>query len=269
MSRHDELRATWKPGQVWETRIEECAADPNAWVPVAGGGRMEPLWDERQEYRQKPAAAPEEQAYRIQCRDGKRCQRNCTFDGVCEREAGLTVARPADVPSIYDVVPPPARIWLESHEPVAWAASRDWHAGWDACRTRCRTLLDAHLQRGREAAAPATPPDAWVWTDRQQKVIRFALWGFANAARAQANDAAQDRDGSRYKPGAVDAFLNDARDAEQILTIMRAEGAPSRSTYYCPECGVMEGNWHRLPCGQPRYLVRRPDGEDAPDGAQR
>jgi hypothetical protein len=55
MSRHDELRATWAPGQIWETRLDECAQDPNAWVPVGNGGRAQPVWDEWQEYRQRPA----------------------------------------------------------------------------------------------------------------------------------------------------------------------------------------------------------------------
>jgi hypothetical protein len=62
MSRHDELRATWAPGQIWETRSDECADDPNAWVPVGDGGRAQPAWDERQEYRLWACRAEEHKA---------------------------------------------------------------------------------------------------------------------------------------------------------------------------------------------------------------
>lgn len=43
------------------------------------------------------------------------------------------------------------------------------------------------------------------------------------------------------------------------------DGVPaSEQTYYCPECGVMEENWHLPTCSQPRSLVRRPDGVAMP-----
>lgn len=66
--RHDEKRKLWKPGQIWETRNDEC----EQWVPVGYRGRAEPLWDERQEYRAlsdassipAPTAAQEE-LYRL------------------------------------------------------------------------------------------------------------------------------------------------------------------------------------------------------------
>lgn len=58
MSRHDELRATWQPGQLWQTRLDELAHDENAWVPVADNGRAQPVWDERQEYRLMEDATP-------------------------------------------------------------------------------------------------------------------------------------------------------------------------------------------------------------------
>lgn len=54
MNRHDELKATWAPGQRWETLVENCTQ----WVPVADGGRAEPVWNDRQEYRQMAADAP-------------------------------------------------------------------------------------------------------------------------------------------------------------------------------------------------------------------
>lgn len=57
MSRHEALRATWQPGQVWETRLDELAHDESAWVPVADNGRAQPAWDERQDYRRVEVAA--------------------------------------------------------------------------------------------------------------------------------------------------------------------------------------------------------------------
>jgi hypothetical protein len=73
MSRHDQLRITWAPGQIWETRLDECAQDPNAWVPVGDGGRAEPVWDEWQEYRQRPEASPADG----DCEAGDRCSCAC------------------------------------------------------------------------------------------------------------------------------------------------------------------------------------------------
>lgn len=54
---HTQLRASWAPGQRWETRVLEKVEHPQ-WVPVNG----EPLWDERQEYRQ---VQPTAQALRV------------------------------------------------------------------------------------------------------------------------------------------------------------------------------------------------------------
>lgn len=50
MARHDELRKTWAPGQLWETLVDGCTQ----WVPVADAGRAEPAWDEFQAYRPIP-----------------------------------------------------------------------------------------------------------------------------------------------------------------------------------------------------------------------
>ena len=65
MSRHDAARASWQPGQIWETRNDECADDPAAWVPVGDGGRAQPLWDPRQEYRRREDPRPPRQALAI------------------------------------------------------------------------------------------------------------------------------------------------------------------------------------------------------------
>lgn len=46
---HEELRLTWEPDQIWETRIITNKSGPlenPIWVPV-----RVPLWDANQEYR--------------------------------------------------------------------------------------------------------------------------------------------------------------------------------------------------------------------------
>lgn len=53
MSRHAQLKAQWAPGQIWETRIENS----EQWVLVGDQGRAEPVWEERQEYRQREQPA--------------------------------------------------------------------------------------------------------------------------------------------------------------------------------------------------------------------
>lgn len=267
-SRHDHQRRMWAPGQIWETRIEECAGDEAAWVPVGDRGRAQPAWDERQEYRLAICRAEQRAPGEWIC--------DCAAPGPACKPSGWRGGppepKPADVPSIYDVVPPRAHKWLEGY---AGAASSDWLEGWDSCRLQCRKLLDAHLQRSLGSAP--TPPyekrpaddgprassdlarDAkqslfalrggwdtrWAdqaiaaidaldriasfsgaeaaFSDRQQQVIRFALWGFANAARGNASAAGQDKDNQLFKPGAVDAFLKDAQDAEQLLTLLRSD----------------------------------------------
>lgn len=45
--RHAALKASWRPGQKWETLVEGCSI----WVLVSDGGMREPTWDDRQEYR--------------------------------------------------------------------------------------------------------------------------------------------------------------------------------------------------------------------------
>lgn len=52
--RHAQARASWAPGQYWETRNDTLSHDPAAWVPVSNCGRTEPVWDRDQEYRRRP-----------------------------------------------------------------------------------------------------------------------------------------------------------------------------------------------------------------------
>lgn len=48
--RHETLRATWREGERWETRVEGS----EVWIPVRQLGFGEPTWDNRQEYRRAP-----------------------------------------------------------------------------------------------------------------------------------------------------------------------------------------------------------------------
>jgi hypothetical protein len=61
-----------------------------------------------------------------------------------------------------------------------------------------------------------------IITERQRKLISFALYLFQVNAHDRANAAAQDKDGRYFKPGAVTAFLADAGDAEELLRLMRS-----------------------------------------------
>lgn len=56
---------------------------------------------------------------------------------------------------------------------------------------------------------------------REQAIIRCALVYFIADAYTQMNAAAQDKDNRRYKPGDVDAFFKDAKDAEALLEKLR------------------------------------------------
>lgn len=58
MSRHDALKATYVPGQRWETMVvEKVPEDQRQWVGIAhcDPHNGQPLWDERQEYRLAPS----------------------------------------------------------------------------------------------------------------------------------------------------------------------------------------------------------------------
>jgi len=64
---------------------------------------------------------------------------------------------------------------------------------------------------------------AWrePFTDREQKIIMFAVHRFMGDAYAQANAAAQDHENRHFKPGAVDAFYRDAKDAEALIAKLK------------------------------------------------
>ena len=65
--------------------------------------------------------------------------------------------------------------------------------------------------------------DAWLepLTEREQKIIVFAIHRFMSDSYAQANAAAQDHDNRYFKPGAVDAFYKDAKDAEALVAKLK------------------------------------------------
>ena len=56
-----------------------------------------------------------------------------------------------------------------------------------------------------------------MFTERERKVLRFALSRFYWDSMSQMNAAAQDKDGQVYKKEAVKAFHQDAKDAEALL----------------------------------------------------
>lgn len=58
-------------------------------------------------------------------------------------------------------------------------------------------------------------------TKRQKALIRFALYNLAARANIMAKDAAQDLRGERFKPGAVAAFMEDAKEAEQLRDMFK------------------------------------------------
>ena len=64
---------------------------------------------------------------------------------------------------------------------------------------------------------PQLPP----LTERQRKVAYFALMRFASAARERAAAAAQI--GSPTPPGTTERFMQDAKDAEELQMILRAD----------------------------------------------
>lgn len=68
------------------------------------------------------------------------------------------------------------------------------------------------------------------WTERQVKLMRFALWRFAADARSQANHCAQ-----KGPVKHVADFLRDAADAEALMTVLSAAPASGRfvSTVVC------------------------------------
>ncbi len=62
---------------------------------------------------------------------------------------------------------------------------------------------------------------AELMTDRERSVVLFALHRFMHEAYGLANEALQDKKGLRFKPGAADAFHQDAHDAGEIISKLR------------------------------------------------
>jgi hypothetical protein len=122
-------------------------------------------------------------------------------------------AAPASIPEGYVLVP---------KEPT-----EDMRvAGVDAYNAH-NSAMFFYVWKAMIAAAPqpqpaGVPQQARVGDDRRSKVIRFALFRFAHDAHSMANEAAQDISGLRYKPGAAEAFMRDAEDAQAILADMRS-----------------------------------------------
>lgn len=60
-------------------------------------------------------------------------------------------------------------------------------------------------------------------TDRENSIILFALHRFMSDAYARLNAAAQDKDNRYFKPGSVDAFTKDIKDAEMLITKLKGK----------------------------------------------
>lgn len=58
-------------------------------------------------------------------------------------------------------------------------------------------------------------------TERQRKVVLYALHRFISDAHYNANMAAQDREGRTFPPGAAEKFLQDATDAGEAYKILK------------------------------------------------
>jgi hypothetical protein len=60
---------------------------------------------------------------------------------------------------------------------------------------------------------------------RRDTVIRIALANLSIYSRDMANAAAQDTKGIHFKPGAVTAYLDFAKDAEELLAEFKRTSA--------------------------------------------
>lgn len=60
-------------------------------------------------------------------------------------------------------------------------------------------------------------------TQRQRAFVRFALISFAGIAHRMAQEAAKDTNGERFKPGAVKAFMDDAKEAEELRDLFKEQ----------------------------------------------
>lgn len=61
-------------------------------------------------------------------------------------------------------------------------------------------------------------------TKRQQAVLRFALHRFMTDAYGRANLAAQDARGRTFPTGTAERFLQDAKDAEDLMRLIKDTG---------------------------------------------
>lgn len=86
---------------------------------------------------------------------------------------------------------------------------------------KAKTLAEDAERITKQARAPLEA-DRAALTDRENSLIRFALHRFMTAAYAQLSEAAQDKNNSHYKAGAVEAFAKDAKNAEALLAKLPA-----------------------------------------------
>ena len=63
------------------------------------------------------------------------------------------------------------------------------------------------------------PIDAIDWNGQDGRIIRAAMHQMLVDAHYHANAAGQDRCGLRYRPGAVEAYLRDAKELERLLAV--------------------------------------------------
>ena len=60
-------------------------------------------------------------------------------------------------------------------------------------------------------------------TDRQKRVVAFALRRFIQDSNAAAYSAGQDLNNRFFKPGDLEGFLKDAKDTAECLRIFEGE----------------------------------------------
>lgn len=75
--------------------------------------------------------------------------------GNAGRDTAIVEIPPEALESLLcDLVPPSAAEWFADSPGIA---NHDWRGGWDACRNRCRTLLDEYIAatHGVRASAEA------------------------------------------------------------------------------------------------------------------
>ncbi len=97
------------------------------------------------------------------------------------------------------------------------------------------------------AGEQSTPP----FTERQNKLLQFALFRFAGDAMDRATAAAQDKNGKHFKAGAFEMFMKDAEDAEELLTHLRLRPQQSdKADSVHLTCAGSEGAKTALP-GEP------------------